>query len=271
LTGEARYHLYLLAAGTGFRANALANLSPADFDLESDSPTVTLSARYNKSGKTKVQPIPYDVVDALRGYLSGKPANARIWAGTWSSGCTGAEMLRRDLEACGIAYAVDGPDGPEYADFHALRHTYLTLLGRHGVDLRTAQELAGHSTPELTARYTHRRLHDLTGAVNKLPTLVPALPMPVEIPLRMTGTDGGFGTPKGAVPGAVPGAVRGGIRPHSVAPMFTLGVFGGGKDDSWQPLEIVGAGAEKHRPAPTCTTGAFGIRTQNQGIMSPLL
>ena len=49
----------------------------------------------------------------------------------------GAEMLRRDLEDAGIAYAVDGPDGPEYADFHALRHTYLTMLGRNGVDLRT--------------------------------------------------------------------------------------------------------------------------------------
>jgi transposase-like protein len=45
-----------------------------------------------------------------------------------------------------------GADGPLHADFHALRHSYLTALGRGGVDLRTAQELAGHSTPTLTAR-----------------------------------------------------------------------------------------------------------------------
>ena len=162
LTGEDRYFLYLLAAGTGFRANALANLTPADFDWA--EATVTLAARFNKSRKTKVLPLPPDVANAIRDYLAGKPANALAWGGTWASGCTGAEMLRRDLEVAGIAYAVEGPDGPEYADFHALRHTYLTMLGRNGVDLRTAQELAGHSTPLLTARYSHRRLHDLTGA-----------------------------------------------------------------------------------------------------------
>ena len=209
--------MYLLAAGTGFRSNALANLTPADFELDSDSPTVTLAARFNKSRKTKVQPLPTEVAEALRGFLTGKPANALVWPGTWSTGCTGAEMLRRDLVAAGIAYAVEGPDGPEYADFHALRHTYLTLLGRHGVDLRTAQELAGHSTPLLTARYTHRHLHDLTGAVNKLPSLVPSMPIPVEIPLRMTGTDGGSGV--------VPGVVTPPIRVHPVAPMFTQRVF----------------------------------------------
>ncbi len=269
LTGEDRYHLYLLAAGTGFRANALANLTPADFDWT--EATVTLAARFNKSRKTKVQPIPLDVADAIRDYLTGKPANALVWGGTWSSGCTGAEMLRRDLEAAGIAYAVDGPDGPEYADFHALRHTYLTMLGRNGVDLRTAQELAGHSTPELTARYTHRRLHDLAGAVSKLPNLVPPMPIPVEIPLRMTGTDGDSGVPKGVPPGVPRGVPTGGIRPHRNAPMCTLSVFGGGSDDPHEPLEKVGTGAEKHRSASIGINGASRIRTENQGIMSPLL
>lgn len=46
LTGNDRYVLYLTAAGTGFRANALANLTPADFDL-GDAPTVTQAARFN--------------------------------------------------------------------------------------------------------------------------------------------------------------------------------------------------------------------------------
>ena len=85
-------------------------------------------------------------------------------------------MIRIDLDACGIPYTVPGPDGPEHADFHALRHSYLTLGGRSGIDLRTLQELAGHSTSALTERYSHRRLHDLAGAVEKLPTLVTPLP-----------------------------------------------------------------------------------------------
>jgi integrase len=211
LTGEDRFMLYLVAAGTGFRANAMANLTRADFDLGSTTPIVTLPARLAKNRRTKVQPLPADVSNALRVYLAGKPAGTSIWGGTWASGCTGAEMLRRDLEAVGIPYAVDGPDGPEYADFHALRHTYLTMLGRNGVDLRTVQELAGHSTPILTAWYSHRRLYDLAGAVDKLPNLVPVSDAEV-IPFRMTGTDSLKADQPvrlGVVPGVVPGGHSG--------------------------------------------------------------
>ena len=49
---------------------------------------------------------------------------------------------------------------------HQCRKCFLIAL-----DLRTAQVLAGHSTPLLTARYTHRRLDDLAGAVARLPML----------------------------------------------------------------------------------------------------
>ena len=48
LVGRDRYFLYLTAAGTGFRANALANLTPADFDL-GDAPAATLAARFAKN------------------------------------------------------------------------------------------------------------------------------------------------------------------------------------------------------------------------------
>ena len=138
-----------------------------------------------------MQPLPADVAAALRDYLAGKPAGRAGLGRDVGEGPPGAEMLRIDLEAAGIPYAVEGPDGPEYADFHSLRHSYLTLGGRSGIDLRTLQELAGHSKPELTARYSHRRLYDLAGAVDKLPNLVPtAGPDAAEIPLRLTGTEG---------------------------------------------------------------------------------
>jgi site-specific recombinase XerD len=56
-------------------------------------------------------------------------------------------MFRRDLEAVGIAYAVNTSDGPEHADFHALRHSFLTMRGRHGVDLRAVRELGRGRNP----------------------------------------------------------------------------------------------------------------------------
>jgi integrase len=188
LTGPDRFHLYATACGTGFRASGLASLTPERFDLDSDPATVTLAARRNKSRKLKEQPLPADVAGLLREYLRDRPAGQPVWGGTWAADRVAADMLRIDLEAAGIPYAVEGPDGPLYADFHALRHSYLTLGGRAGIDLRTLQELAGHSTPVLTARYSHRRLHDLAGAVEKLPSLLPGdAPAPA---LRATGTEG---------------------------------------------------------------------------------
>jgi integrase len=190
LSGLDRFHLYATACGTGFRASALASLTPESFDLAGDLPTVTLSARHAKNKKTKVQPLPPDLAELLREYLADKPAGQPVWGGTWARDHRGAEMLRGDLEAAGIPYVVEGPDGPLHADFHALRHSYLTLGGRAGIDLRTLQELAGHSTPVLTARYSHRRLYDLAGAVEKLPSILPGKDPPQADTLRATGTEG---------------------------------------------------------------------------------
>ena len=270
LTGLDRFHLYILAAGTGFRANALANLTPAVFDLEAETPTVTLAARFNKSRKLKVQPLPVDVAAALRDFIAGKPDNAPLWGRTWAKDQRGAEMLRADLEAAGIAYFVEGPDGLEYADFHSLRHSYLTLGGRAGIDLRTLQELAGHSDPKLTARYSHRRLYDLAGAVGKLPNLVPTI-APVsnapEFPLRMTGTD----AVSVAVSVAVPVAVRGDIGLHRTALEYTLGIFDGTNGNATESLEMKQTGAVLHRSAVDCSSASERARTFDPLIKSQLL
>jgi integrase len=190
LAAADRHALYTLACGSGLRVGALASLTPECFDLDSDRPTVTVSVRRDKSRKGKVQPLPADVAELLKRYIVGKPAGKAIWPGGWPK--VAADMLRIDLEAAGIPYVIDGPDGPEHADFHSLRHSYLTLGSKSGIDLRTLQELAGHSTPALTARYSHRRLHDLAGAVEKLPSvLTPCSDTEShEITLPATGTDG---------------------------------------------------------------------------------
>jgi hypothetical protein len=57
--------------------------------------------------------------------------------------------------------------------------------------LKTLQELAGHHSPLLTARYSHRRLHDLAGAIEKLPNFLPGTQDGSEArALRTTGTEG---------------------------------------------------------------------------------
>jgi excisionase family DNA binding protein len=192
LTGPDRFHLYATAAGTGFRASALGSLTPESFDLDGAVPTVTLAARNAKNRKTQVQPIPSDLAELLRKYLADKTPGQPVWGGTWAKDRRGAQMLRCDLEVAGIAYTSEGHDGVLFTDFHSLRHSYLTLGGRAGIDLRTLQELAGHSTPMLTARYSHRRLHDLAGAVEKLPNFLPTSDDGIAEAERLaaTGTDG---------------------------------------------------------------------------------
>ncbi len=179
-------------------------------------------------------------------------------------------MLRIDLETAGIPYAVEGPDGPEYADFHALRHSFLTLGGRAGIDLRTLQELAGHSDPGLTARYSHRRLHDLAGAVDKLPNLVPpAGPTAgaATLPLRMTGTEGVTADNPVRV-GVVPGVVTGGAARHQSAPSGKLRVVGGVEGDVPETLEMEGAGTSRHRPASIRFSAPSRARTEDPLIKS---
>ncbi len=73
--------------------------------------------------------------------------------------------MRCDLKAAGVAY--ETAEG--VADFHSLRHTYGTIMGKAGVEFSVRQKLMRHSSPLLTNRYTHLGLADLAGSVPALP------------------------------------------------------------------------------------------------------
>jgi integrase len=117
------------------------------------------------------------------------------------------EMLRADLQAARAKWLDDakteaernerekspflsyyGEDG-RVADFHALRHTFITNLVRGGVHPKVAQTLARHSTITLTMdRYSHTVVGEQVAALDALP--VPA-PLPARSqPPDATGTDG---------------------------------------------------------------------------------
>jgi hypothetical protein len=77
--------------------------------------------------------------------------------------------------AAGIPYIVEEPDGPLYADFHALRHPFISMLERNGVSIKQAQVLARHPDPKLTiGRYSHATLTELGNALGRLPALTEA-------------------------------------------------------------------------------------------------
>jgi integrase len=175
LTGDDRFHIYLTACGTGFRAGELAVLRPDSFDFSGDVATVRLTARRDKARRGTTQPLPPGVAAALRAYLCDRTPSAVIWPGHWAK--LGADMLRIDLAAAGVPYEVPGPDGPLFADFHSLRHSFITLMARSGVSPKQAQQLARHGDIRLTMdRYTHLGLADLSAAVGRLPALTASVP-----------------------------------------------------------------------------------------------
>jgi len=61
-------------------------------------------------------------------------------------------------------------DDGKFADFHCLRHTFITNLGRAKVSPKTAQTLARHSDISLTMNiYSHVSEEDQIEAINALP------------------------------------------------------------------------------------------------------
>lgn len=60
----------------------------------------------------------------------------------------------------------------KYRKFHALRHTYATMLLTKGIDLKTVQDLMGHSDITITQIYLHVLPKTKTEAVNKLNKLL---------------------------------------------------------------------------------------------------
>ncbi len=75
-------------------------------------------------------------------------------------------MMRHDLKTAELAFC---DARGLYADFHSLRHTYITNIGRSGASMKTRQELARHSEPGLTMRCTHTQLEDKVRALEGLP------------------------------------------------------------------------------------------------------
>lgn len=166
-----RHALYLAALSTGFRRGELAELTPERFLLDNLPPIIILAEDESKNRKGAAQPIPAGVVPALRDYLRGRPTGLPVWPGRWREDAI--DMLRYDLRDAGIPYRIDGPDGPLYADFHALRHTYIASLKRAGVSLSAAMRLARHGDPRLTAVvYGREDLGELGAAVDLVAGLV---------------------------------------------------------------------------------------------------
>ena len=173
---------YRIILATGLRRDELRQLRWGDVKLNAPMPFIQLRAETTKAKRADVLPVRADLTKLLTESRGDAADDERV--------CRSAPSMathRRYLDKAGIPY-VD--DRGRRADFHALRHSYGTLLAKSGVAPRVAMTLMRHTDMRLTMNvYTDPRIFDLAGAVEKLPSF-PTDP-PQTQTAKATGTDSG--------------------------------------------------------------------------------
>jgi integrase len=147
LTAKERVMLYAVAVSTGLRASELASLTWSSFDLGHFGPSVKVLVAYSKHRRDDVVPLRADLVRQLVAWRdeSHPDVQARVFPCFNSN--KAARMLRKDL---GVAHTPYRDAAGRVADFHSLRHTFISNLTRGGVSPKVAQSLAKHGSIGLT-------------------------------------------------------------------------------------------------------------------------
>ncbi len=256
-TGPERAMLYRLALETGLRASELGSLTPGSFLLgDVDQATVTVEAACSKHRREDVLPLRREMAEAVAAFVEGKEPQAVLFRMPDKP----ADMLKRDLKAAGILYR---DASGRVADFHALRHTFITRLARSGVTPAVAKSLARHSTITLTMdHYTHTLMEDERSALDRLPALGPD--GQERESARATGTDDvyppGRASPDRQPPPPARSALSARRHPDRPGPARTCPDEGSRKKKGEVAQVVVNATTCAHSPAYV-TGGAEGIRT----------
>ncbi len=156
IPGPDRAMLYVLAAWTGFRKGELGSLTLRSLRLDDDPPTATVAACYSKRRREDTQVLHPEVVRQLKEWLGTGdrlgpdkplfPVSGRVPGGVQRKT---SKMIERDLMAARDKWLDEAKDDPVelkrrlqsdflcfcnhdglYADFHSLRHWFVTGLAR---------------------------------------------------------------------------------------------------------------------------------------------
>lgn len=159
--GRTRAAIYLLAYATGLRKSEMASLMPGSFNLDPDTPIVTVEAAFSKHRRRDVIELPKAVVPLL-GINQLKPSEPIF---PHLAQRKTHKMLRLDLEAASIAYRTEQG---KYRDLHSLRHAYITRVWQAGAAPNVARTLARHSDLRATMRYSHTRRDEQRRIVDRM-------------------------------------------------------------------------------------------------------
>ncbi len=152
--------------GSGLRVAELAGLNCSDVDDESGFIRIL-----GKGGKERLVPMTPDSIDAIHIYLRERNSMFKTRIRIGSDGALFVNYrgfrltdrsIRRILKQMGIDRGI-----LKHVHPHQLRHSYATHLLSAGADLRSIQELLGHSSITTTQKYTHVSLERLLKIYNE--------------------------------------------------------------------------------------------------------
>ena len=134
---------------SGIRVSEICGLNIRSIDESRNTLQVM-----GKGSKERVVPIGIPAVDALRNYLErARPGLATAKSGNAVFlGARGSRIDQRTVRE--VVYQAMAAIGSKMGP-HGLRHTAATHLLEGGADLRTVQEILGHSSLATTQIYTH--------------------------------------------------------------------------------------------------------------------
>jgi site-specific recombinase XerD len=144
-----------LTYSAGLRSAEAVGLDLGDVDFEQE----LVHVRNGKGAKDRVIPLGEEAASLVALYLHvARPQLARSFPGKRAESALFLSTRGRRLDTSTLRRLVPHP--------HRLRHAFATHLLEGGADLRTIQELLGHSSLSTTQMYSHvdakrlRRVYD---------------------------------------------------------------------------------------------------------------
>lgn len=133
-----------LLYGAGIRVSEIVGLNLSDLDLDSEEIRV-----FGKGAKERIVLVGRHAIAALKAYIKSARGNRALFLGA-----RGTRLTQRSIERT-IKAAAKKSGLLKKVTPHTIRHTFATHLLTRGADLRTVQELLGHTSLSTTQVYTH--------------------------------------------------------------------------------------------------------------------
>ncbi|ALA42497.1 MULTISPECIES: tyrosine-type recombinase/integrase [Paenibacillus] len=165
--------IFLLMVYMGLRVGEVHSLNVSDYSRERRTLDV-----FGKGRKWRTLPVPEAVCDFVEHALEERLTPWRGKEDAMFVSQKGRRLAVRTIQQIATEtferFQQDKSiERREAYSSHKLRHTFATMLLRKGADLRTVQELLGHSSIQTTTVYTHVTDREKEKAMDKLDIQIP--------------------------------------------------------------------------------------------------